>query len=892
VPTTGFHEVARLSPDAMLLLARDGTILAANSAAEASLSSSGERIVGLRLADLSADTADYLDAYLGRCARSGDPLPGAMRLRAHGGAGLRVRTWGARGAHRGALAAGSPATIALRLQPDGVATAELVLLNHKIEELGREIVRRRAIEQELRDREMQLREELAGRRAAEDAADRLSKLQTLTTALLRVSDFADVAEAAVAHAPVALGTTSAVLFVESSDGSMLDLVGHAGLAGVPFRTQLSVEERWPACAAARTGEPQWIEALQEAVDLPPSLSDIRDRGASSAAALPLWGAAGHVIGVLGLGFRGPDRLPQSERSFALTIADLCAHAVDRALVLARADRAARFVAQLESVTASFSQALTPADVAEVVVRQGCTAIGGGRGAVWLLANETDEIEMLATVGFAEEVASAYRRIPLARAFPVTDVVRSAAALYCESSAALFARYPSVDFLQKTSLHAVAAIPLKLDAEVIGVLAFVFDEPRRFEPDLRAFVGELASKCAHALDRARLYETAVRARFDAEVANRARNDFLSTVSHELRTPLTAVLGWASILRARAREPDVVTRGLMIIERNARAQSQLIEDILDVSRMATGKLRLEVSVVDAAAIVQAAVDLVQPAAEARGVAIEVMVDPAVGCFAADPARFQQIAGNLLSNAVKFTPRGGRVFVRLDRLSEHVRLRVTDTGQGIAPDLLPHVFDQFRQGESHSTRSYGGLGLGLAIVKHLVELHDGTIVAESAGPGQGATLTVTLALSPRAAELHPASVSDPPTPALLRLDGVRVLIVDDNTDTREMIATVLQEQGAVTAVAGSAAEALASVIATCPNVLVSDVGMPDEDGYSLLRKLRALGPIPAIALTAYAGAQDARMAELAGFDRHLAKPIAPARLVEAVARLVASSRSVGGA
>jgi CheY-like chemotaxis protein len=310
------------------------------------------------------------------------------------------------------------------------------------------------------------------------------------------------------------------------------------------------------------------------------------------------------------------------------------------------------------------------------------------------------------------------------------------------------------------------------------------------------------------------------------------------------------------------------------------------------MATGKLRLEISVVDAAAIVQAAVDLVQPAAEARGVLVVVIVDPAVGCFAADPARFQQIAGNLLSNAVKFTPRGGRVEVRLDRLAEHVRLRVTDTGQGIAPDLLPHVFDQFRQGESHSTRSYGGLGLGLAIVKHLVELHDGTIVAESAGPGQGATLTVTLALSPRAAELHPASVSDPPTPALLRLDGVRVLIVDDNTDTREMIATVLQEQGAVTAVAGSAAEALASVIATCPNVLVSDVGMPDEDGYSLLRKLRALGPIPAIALTAYTGAQDARMAELAGFDRHLAKPIAPARLVEAVARLVASSRSVGGA
>jgi CheY-like chemotaxis protein len=206
---------------------------------------------------------------------------------------------------------------------------------------------------------------------------------------------------------------------------------------------------------------------------------------------------------------------------------------------------------------------------------------------------------------------------------------------------------------------------------------------------------------------------------------------------------------------------------------------------------------------------------------------------------------------------------------------------------PDLLPHIFDQFRQGESHSTRSYGGLGLGLAIVKHLVELHDGVITADSAGPGQGAMLTVTLPLSPKAAHLQLGLTGDPPTPSLLRLDGVRVLVVDDNTDTREMLATVLDEQGAVTAVAGSAAEAIASMLVTRPDVLVSDVGMPNEDGYSLLRKVRAIAPIPAIALTAYTGPQDARMAELAGFDRHLAKPIVPARLVDAVARLVVPLR-----
>jgi CheY-like chemotaxis protein len=331
-----------------------------------------------------------------------------------------------------------------------------------------------------------------------------------------------------------------------------------------------------------------------------------------------------------------------------------------------------------------------------------------------------------------------------------------------------------------------------------------------------------------------------------------------------------------------DPDAVARGLTIIERNARGQAQLIEDILDVSRMVTGKLRLEIGIVDAAAIVQAAVDLVQPTADARGLTIAVTVDPAVGFFAADPARFQQIAGNLLSNAVKFTPRGGRIAVELERVGRDVRLRVTDTGKGIAPELLPLVFDQFRQGETHSARSYGGLGLGLAIVKHLVELHDGTITAKSAGEGLGATLTVTLPLAPRSSHHHVGAGSDPPTPALLRLDGVRVLIVDDNLDTREMIATVLEDQGAIPSVAGSAAEALSAILVAPPHVLISDVGMPIEDGYSLLRRVRAVAPIPAIALTAYTGAHDARMAELAGFDRHLAKPIVPARLVDAVARL----------
>jgi hypothetical protein len=514
-------------------------------------------------------------------------------------------------------------------------------------------------------------------------------------------------------------------------------------------------------------------------------------------------------------------------------------------------------------------------------------LGAARGSVWLLAEDRAALDLLVTDGVADDFVAAYRRVLVTQALPITDAVRSGKALFFETGNAVLAEYPAITVRSSTDSNAVAVVPFGIDGQMVGVVGFIFDAPRRFDAEERTFITEISRKCALAFDRARLYEASIRARFDAEVANRAKDDFLSTVSHELRTPLTAVLGWASILRARVSEPVTVERGLTIIERNARAQAQLIEDILDVSRMATGKLRLEIAIVDAAALVQAAVDLVLPTAEARGVTIAVIVDPEVGCFAADPARLQQIAGNLLSNAVKFTPRGGRVVVRLDRLKGHVRLRVTDTGKGILPDLLPHIFDQFRQGESHSTRSYGGLGLGLAIVKHLVELHDGVITADSAGPGQGAMLTVTLPLSPKAAHLQLGLTGDPPTPSLLRLDGVRVLVVDDNTDTREMLATVLDEQGAVTAVAGSAAEAIASMLVTRPDVLVSDVGMPNEDGYSLLRKVRAIAPIPAIALTAYTGPQDARMAELAGFDRHLAKPIVPARLVDAVARLVVPLR-----
>ncbi len=331
-----------------------------------------------------------------------------------------------------------------------------------------------------------------------------------------------------------------------------------------------------------------------------------------------------------------------------------------------------------------------------------------------------------------------------------------------------------------------------------------------------------------------------------------------------------------------------RPLEIIERNAKALVQLIEDMLDVSRIVAGKLRLDLRPVDPAAVVRAAIDVMRPAAEAKRIVIDPAIDDAAGTLAADPVRLQQIAWNLLSNAVKFSPKGSRIEVRLERCAGGVRFQVIDAGAGIDAEFLPFVFERFRQADGSNTRAQGGLGLGLAIVKHLVELHEGTITADSAGPGHGATFTVTLPDRPRLAPaLAGTWTADPITPMMRRLDGVRVVIVDDEPDARELIATILRGQGASVTVAASGVEAVCAVKFERPDVFVSDIGMPDEDGYMLLEKVRALTaeqerPVPALALTAYAGAEDARMATLAGFQRHLAKPVAPAMLIDVVARL----------
>ncbi len=401
-----------------------------------------------------------------------------------------------------------------------------------------------------------------------------------------------------------------------------------------------------------------------------------------------------------------------------------------------------------------------------------------------------------------------------------------------------------------------------------------------------------AKAAEA-ERAQLLDAERAARSEAERAGRLKDEFLATLSHELRTPLNAIVGWSVMLRGATVDNADLAEGIDAIERNARVQAQLVEDLLDVSRIISGKLRLDVQHVELASVVDAAVVAVTPAAQNKQVRILKIVDPRVAAVWGDPNRLQQVLWNLLSNAIKFTPKAGRVQVAVARVNSHVELSVTDTGMGIPPQFLPHVFDRFRQADASTTRKYGGLGLGLAIVRHLVELHGGTVEARSDGEGTGATFVVRLPL--KAAEqpaADPLPGGDPAahagahvTPSLA---GVRVLVVDDEPDSRYLVRRILEQWDVQVTTAGSAAEALTAIAAERFDAIVSDVGMPEQDGFDLIRKVRAMpadagGKTPAVALTALARVEDRRRALLAGFQIHVPKPVDPAELLAVVASLV---------
>ena len=449
-------------------------------------------------------------------------------------------------------------------------------------------------------------------------------------------------------------------------------------------------------------------------------------------------------------------------------------------------------------------------------------------------------------------------------------------------------------------------------EVLGGLFFGHPAPAMFTERDEIIVSGLASQAAIAMDNARLYEAAKKARAEAEQAatenerlfrqaeesSRLKEEFLATISHELRTPLSAILGWARMLRLGQLSDENVAKALDTIERNARAQAQLVDDLLDVSRIITGKLRMDVRPADPNSFIDAAVEAVMPAAEAKGVRVQKVVDSGPISIPGDPVRLQQVVWNLLSNAIKFTPRGGRVQIRSERINSHLEIIVTDTGQGIASDFLPHVFDRFRQADQKTSRQHGGMGLGLAIVRHLVELHGGTVQANSEGEGQGAIFTVTLPITPvyqvdaSGGRVHPGARDLlPPDDSTDRLDGLRILVVDDEPDTRELLKQGLEYCGASVKVVGSAVDAMEALKTSIPDILISDIGMPETDGYELIRQVRRLpvdrgGKVPAIALTAYTRIEDRLQALRGGYDMHVPKPVELTELVAVAASVVRRS------
>ncbi len=446
-------------------------------------------------------------------------------------------------------------------------------------------------------------------------------------------------------------------------------------------------------------------------------------------------------------------------------------------------------------------------------------------------------------------------------------------------------------------------------EAIGTMFFGHPEPGVFTERTERIVRGIAAQAAVALDNTRLYEAAQQAaeerkvllesereaRAEAERSSQMKDEFLATLSHELRTPLSAILGWAQVLRRGGKDEADRQRGLQTIERNARAQAQLIEDLLDMSRITSGKVLLDIQNLSPAGFLDAAIETVRPAADAKNIRLEKHYDADPGTIAGDPARLQQVVWNLLSNAIKFTPRDGQVTVELARRGDSVVITVRDTGAGIKPEFITHVFERFRQADASMTRRHGGLGLGLSIVKHLIEQHGGTVRAESAGEGLGSSFSIELPLSKAAPPTRRsrAGLVGAPSPAtpeltLRDLGGVSVLVVDDDRDARELIARILTDCHARVRIAASAREAFDALRADLPDLLISDLGMPEVDGFELLSWVRSLGRdrgglLPAVALTAFARSEDRLRALEAGFNSHISKPVEPSELIAAVASLV---------
>ena len=654
----------------------------------------------------------------------------------------------------------------------------------------------------------------------------------------------------------------------------------------------------------RTGQAEFVAEIPDAaiaLAIPDvdHLRILHELGLKSCIISPLI-ARGQILGAISFTTAESNRrYSRADLALAERIAHRAAIALDNARLYQEAQQAqqaaeqsAARLSRLQSVTAALSESLTPAQVVDVVIDQGIAALGANFALVALLNEASHELEVVRTFGYEIEQLNGWHRFSINAPMPLAEAVRTGKPIWAESSEERAIRYPHLsESYEQQGVGSWISIPLMVEGRAVGGISFGFSKPQLLESEDQAFILSLAQQCAQAIARTHLYEAEQTARSQAEAANRIKDEFLAVLSHELRTPLNPILGWAKLLRKGKLDQAKTAQALATIERNAKLQSVLIEDLLDVSRILQGKLSLNAYPVNLADTIQAAMETVQLAAEAKLIQVEVILDPDVKLVSGDSNRLQQAIWNLLSNAVKFSLQGGKITLRLEQLNEHAQITISDAGRGIHPDFLPHVFDYFRQADGATTRQFGGLGLGLAIVRHLVELHGGTVEVESAGEGLGATFRVRLPLMPTQSE---TPNRDRSSEQPCDLNNISILVVDDETDTRDFVAFLLEQSGAKVTAVASASEALAALTEFKPDLLLSDIGMPEIDGYMLMQQIRQLHPnqggqVPAIALTAFAGEINYQQALSAGFQRHISKPVEPDNLIEVIATLLFSYQKI---
>jgi len=774
-----------------------------------------------------------------------------------------------------------------------------------------------------RDRERRL--------AAEAASAHAGRLVQLTGALAQARTPRAAIEAALQESLHALHADAGALLLVSRDGALAEVARQVGYPDGHAPATLALSAKSPIADAVDRGEPVVFESrAARAADYPGAAADWSKDPFEASISVPLLIGC-RVVAVVQLDFHSPGVLTPDDRAYLAALAHAGAQALDRTWQLEVAERgrsaaetlradadrelaertsvehalrasetryralAAR-TSRLHALSAALSEAVTMEAVARAVITHGRVVVGATAGEVLLLVEDGTQLETLyAEANGRSDPAPA--RAPVEEGLCAAAAVKTALPVFIRSLEDWQQRFwRSASVAADGGYQSSATLPLLVEGAPAGVLTFHFTVPVNFDDDYQALLVSVAQYCAQALDRARLYESTQRARGDAERANRIKDEFVSIVSHELRTPLNAILGWTTMLQRGTLAPEKSARALQSVHDNASRQARLIEELLDFSRVTSGRTSLEMEQVDVRELIRGVVESMIPTAVVRAVDLVLSPVPPVA-VRGDIRRLEQVCFNLIDNALKFTPDGGRVTIDVRIAGGRVEIEVTDTGAGLEPDFIPYVFDRFRQADSTTSRTHGGLGLGLSIAKQLVEAHGGRISARSDGKGTGSTFTVQLPIvagsideaghpsaEPAAGETAPRDGGGP----VPRLDGLRVLVVDDEPDAREIMAVTLEASGASVRVAASAGAAFEILQNDPMDVLVSDIAMPEEDGFALIRRIRAsvlqpIATIPAAAVTAFTSADDRAQALAAGFQLHLPKPFEPMQLVRTVDRLV---------